>query len=85
MQILCAFSHWFLRKSRENEGTVGLTDLPETSGASFPLVLPVKYLRFPALPTVASFPSEVFQAGNIHSPVLSGVSKDMGTSWTEVS
>lgn len=64
---------------------VELTDLPETSGASFPLVLPIKYLCFPALPTVASFPSEVFQAGNIHSPVLSGVSKDMGTSWTEVS
>lgn len=69
----------------ENEGTVGLTDLPETSGASFSLVLPVKYLCLPALQTAASFPSEVFQAGNIHSPVLSGISKEMGTSWTEVS
>lgn len=69
----------------ENEGTVGLTDLPETSGASFSLVLPVKYLCLPALQTAASFPSEVFQAGNIHSPVLSDISKEMGTSWTEVS
>lgn len=69
----------------ENEGTVGLTDLPETSGASFSLVLPVKYLCLPALQTAASFPSEVFQAGNIHSPVLPGISKEMGTSWTEVS
>lgn len=69
----------------ENEGMGGLRDLPETSGASFSLVLPVKYLCFPALQTAASFPSEVFQAGNIHSPVLSGISKEMGTSWTEVS
>lgn len=68
----------------ENEDT-GLMDLPETSGASFSLVLPIKYLRFPALQTAASFPSEVFQAGNIHSPVLSGVSKELGTSCTEVS
>lgn len=69
----------------ENEGTVGLMDLPETSGASFPLVLPIKYLCFPALQAAASFPSEMFQAGNIHSPVLSAVSKEMGTSWTEES
>lgn len=67
----------------ENEGRVGLKDLPETSGASFSLVLPVKCLCFPAWQTAASFPSEVFQAGNIHSPVLSGISREMGTSWTE--
>lgn len=54
----------------ENEGTVGLMDLPETSGASLSLVLPIQYLCFPALQRAASLPSEVFQAGNIHSSVF---------------